>query len=102
MSRMHKWKLDGVERSVLKCTKMMNFHLLNQYSEKVPIVVSIHRANSVTWNPHKMMAVPLQCSALLVREEVQGQRGDIPITYIFITMFLSLHFSIRGLLYDPT
>ncbi|KAL0627462.1 Glutamate decarboxylase 2 [Plecturocebus cupreus] len=26
-------------------------------------------ANSVTWNPHKMMGVPLQCSALLVREE---------------------------------
>lgn len=32
------------------------------------------RANSVTWNPHKMMSVPLQCSALLVREEV----GHIP------------------------
>uniref|UniRef100_A0A8C6Q4D7 Glutamate decarboxylase 1 n=1 Tax=Nothobranchius furzeri TaxID=105023 RepID=A0A8C6Q4D7_NOTFU len=28
----------------------------------------IHRANSVTWNPHKMMGVPLQCSAILVRE----------------------------------
>ncbi|KAG9340093.1 hypothetical protein JZ751_022015, partial [Albula glossodonta] len=27
------------------------------------------KANSVTWNPHKMMSVPLQCSALLVREE---------------------------------
>ncbi|VTJ61951.1 Hypothetical predicted protein [Marmota monax] len=27
------------------------------------------RANSVTWNPHKMMGVPLQCSAFLVREE---------------------------------
>uniref|UniRef100_A0AAQ4Q926 Glutamate decarboxylase 2 n=1 Tax=Gasterosteus aculeatus aculeatus TaxID=481459 RepID=A0AAQ4Q926_GASAC len=40
MSRRHKWKLDGVDR-----------------------------ANSVTWNPHKMMSVPLQCSALLVREE---------------------------------
>uniref|UniRef100_A0A8D3D3W4 Glutamate decarboxylase 1 n=1 Tax=Scophthalmus maximus TaxID=52904 RepID=A0A8D3D3W4_SCOMX len=26
------------------------------------------RANSVTWNPHKMMGVPLQCSAILVRE----------------------------------
>uniref|UniRef100_A0A3Q4GTP3 Glutamate decarboxylase 2 n=1 Tax=Neolamprologus brichardi TaxID=32507 RepID=A0A3Q4GTP3_NEOBR len=39
MSRRHRWKLDGVE------------------------------ANSVTWNPHKMMSVPLQCSALLVREE---------------------------------
>ncbi|XP_068942429.1 glutamate decarboxylase 2 [Petaurus breviceps papuanus] len=40
MSRKHRWKLNGVER-----------------------------ANSVTWNPHKMMGVPLQCSALLVREE---------------------------------
>ncbi|KAG5283670.1 hypothetical protein AALO_G00044660 [Alosa alosa] len=28
----------------------------------------IERANSVTWNPHKMMGVPLQCSAILVRE----------------------------------
>uniref|UniRef100_A0AAQ5ZXV7 Glutamate decarboxylase 2 n=1 Tax=Amphiprion ocellaris TaxID=80972 RepID=A0AAQ5ZXV7_AMPOC len=43
MSRRHRWKLDGVER-----------------------------ANSVTWNPHKMMSVPLQCSALLVREEVNS------------------------------
>uniref|UniRef100_A0A8C5SD55 Glutamate decarboxylase 2 n=1 Tax=Laticauda laticaudata TaxID=8630 RepID=A0A8C5SD55_LATLA len=41
MSRKHKWKLNGIERY----------------------------ANSVTWNPHKMMGVPLQCSALLVREE---------------------------------
>lgn len=31
------------------------------------------RANSVTWNPHKMMGVPLQCSAILVREKVQKQ-----------------------------
>lgn len=36
-----------------------------------PHVVFCHRANSVTWNPHKMMGVPLQCSALLVREEVR-------------------------------
>ncbi len=36
------------------------------------MVVFVHsRANSVTWNPHKMMSVPLQCSALLVREEVR-------------------------------
>uniref|UniRef100_A0A8C7GP57 Glutamate decarboxylase 1 n=1 Tax=Oncorhynchus kisutch TaxID=8019 RepID=A0A8C7GP57_ONCKI len=28
----------------------------------------VERANSVTWNPHKMMGVPLQCSAILVRE----------------------------------
>uniref|UniRef100_A0AAY4E888 Glutamate decarboxylase 1a n=1 Tax=Denticeps clupeoides TaxID=299321 RepID=A0AAY4E888_9TELE len=40
MSRQHRHKLNGVER-----------------------------ANSVTWNPHKMMGVPLQCSAILVREK---------------------------------
>ncbi|XP_010601687.1 glutamate decarboxylase 1 [Fukomys damarensis] len=28
----------------------------------------IERANSVTWNPHKLMGVPLQCSAILIRE----------------------------------
>lgn len=38
------------------------------------VVLSHLRANSVTWNPHKMMSVPLQCSALLVREEV----GRVP------------------------
>lgn len=41
------------------CSTMSEFH-----------VVLFPRANSVTWNPHKMMGVPLQCSALLVREEV--------------------------------
>lgn len=28
----------------------------------------IERAWSVTWNPHKMMGVPLQCSAILVKK----------------------------------
>ncbi|KAM7378677.1 hypothetical protein PAMP_004283 [Pampus punctatissimus] len=28
----------------------------------------IERAWSVTWNPHKMMGIPLQCSAILVRK----------------------------------
>ncbi|XP_019345864.2 glutamate decarboxylase 1 isoform X1 [Alligator mississippiensis] len=40
MSRKHSWKLHGIER-----------------------------ANSVTWNPHKLMGVPLQCSAFLVCEK---------------------------------
>uniref|UniRef100_A0A671WS47 Glutamate decarboxylase 1b n=1 Tax=Sparus aurata TaxID=8175 RepID=A0A671WS47_SPAAU len=31
--------------------------------------IKLCRANSVTWNPHKMMGVPLQCSAILVREK---------------------------------
>lgn len=29
----------------------------------------VERADSVTWNPHKMMGVPLSCSALLMREK---------------------------------
>ncbi|KAK6492179.1 glutamate decarboxylase 1-like [Huso huso] len=29
----------------------------------------IERASSVTWNPHKLMGAPLQCSAILVREK---------------------------------
>eukprot|EP00761_Pharyngomonas_kirbyi_P001339 gb/GECH01001343.1/.p1 GENE.gb/GECH01001343.1/~~gb/GECH01001343.1/.p1 ORF type:complete len:511 (+),score=121.63 gb/GECH01001343.1/:1-1533(+) len=30
------------------------------------LVKGIHLADSVTWNPHKLMGVPLQCSAVLV------------------------------------
>uniref|UniRef100_A0A8C9UBR0 Glutamate decarboxylase 3 n=1 Tax=Scleropages formosus TaxID=113540 RepID=A0A8C9UBR0_SCLFO len=29
----------------------------------------IERASSVTWNPHKMMGVPLQCSVILMRQK---------------------------------
>ncbi|CAH0731826.1 unnamed protein product, partial [Brenthis ino] len=29
----------------------------------------IERANSISWNPHKMMGVPLQCSVVLLREK---------------------------------
>uniref|UniRef100_A0A8C9S2E4 Glutamate decarboxylase 2 n=1 Tax=Scleropages formosus TaxID=113540 RepID=A0A8C9S2E4_SCLFO len=55
MSRKHRWKLNGVER-----------------------------ANSMTWNPHKMMSVPLQCSALLVREEGLMQKcNQMQASYLF-------------------
>ncbi|XP_060729533.1 glutamate decarboxylase 1 isoform X3 [Tachysurus vachellii] len=33
----------------------------------------IEKAFSITWNPHKMMGVPLQCSAILVRQK--GSEG---------------------------
>ncbi|XP_075984578.1 cysteine sulfinic acid decarboxylase isoform X2 [Anticarsia gemmatalis] len=29
----------------------------------------IERANSISWNPHKMMGAPLQCSMILVRDK---------------------------------
>ncbi|XP_073533633.1 glutamate decarboxylase 2 [Phyllobates terribilis] len=55
MSRKHRWKLNGVDR-----------------------------VNSVTWNPHKMMGVPLQCSALLVREEGLMQNcNQMHASYLF-------------------
>ncbi|KAG8573650.1 hypothetical protein GDO81_012484 [Engystomops pustulosus] len=55
MSRKHRWKLNGADR-----------------------------ANSVTWNPHKMMGVPLQCSALLVREEGLMQNcNQMHASYLF-------------------
>ncbi|XP_045383584.1 glutamate decarboxylase 1-like [Lemur catta] len=40
--------------------------LSRNYSYKLS---GIERANSVTWNPHKLMGVPLQCSAILIREK---------------------------------
>ncbi|KAK3725736.1 hypothetical protein RRG08_012818 [Elysia crispata] len=33
------------------------------------LLAGIHRVDSVTWNPHKMMGVPLQCSAFLTRHK---------------------------------
>lgn len=80
MSRKHRWKLDGVERQDLESQKTtrdacLKSKLLNQSS----VFCDAFRANSVTWNPHKMMSVPLQCSALLVREEVlQPRRTPSP------------------------
>ncbi|ROL44622.1 Glutamate decarboxylase 1 [Anabarilius grahami] len=38
-------------------------------SENVIVVRCDERAHSVTWNPHKMMGVPLQCSAILVKRK---------------------------------
>ncbi|CAL9705240.1 unnamed protein product [Knipowitschia caucasica] len=34
-----------------------------------PLLKGIHRANSVAWNPHKMMMASLQCCALVVRDQ---------------------------------
>ncbi|KAF3846873.1 hypothetical protein F7725_003951, partial [Dissostichus mawsoni] len=46
----------------------------------------IERAWSVTWNPHKMMGVPLQCSAILIKKRglLQGC-NEVGATYLFQT-----------------
>lgn len=33
-----------------------------------PLMAGVERADSVTWNPHKMMGIPLQCSAFLLKD----------------------------------
>uniref|UniRef100_A0A665VL61 Zgc:163121 n=1 Tax=Echeneis naucrates TaxID=173247 RepID=A0A665VL61_ECHNA len=44
----------------------------------------IERAWSVTWNPHKMMGVPLQCSAILVRKRGLLQKcNELGAEYLF-------------------
>uniref|UniRef100_A0A4W4DN73 Glutamate decarboxylase 3 n=1 Tax=Electrophorus electricus TaxID=8005 RepID=A0A4W4DN73_ELEEL len=44
----------------------------------------IERASSVTWNPHKMMCVPLQCSAILVRKKGLLQKcNQLSAEYLF-------------------
>ncbi|XP_065839426.1 glutamate decarboxylase 1-like isoform X2 [Oscarella lobularis] len=43
-----------------------------------------HRADSVTWNPHKMMGVPLQCSAFMTKHEgVLQECNSAHATYLF-------------------
>uniref|UniRef100_A0A674NS90 Discs, large (Drosophila) homolog-associated protein 1a n=1 Tax=Takifugu rubripes TaxID=31033 RepID=A0A674NS90_TAKRU len=44
----------------------------------------IERAWSVTWNPHKMMGVPLQCSAILVKKRgLLKECNELGAEYLF-------------------
>lgn len=44
----------------------------------------IERADSLTWNPHKMMCAPLQCSAILLRKKgILEEVNQIGAEYIF-------------------
>lgn len=39
--------------------------------------------DSITWNPHKMMGVPLMCSALLMREGVKVLANSLRAGYLY-------------------
>lgn len=44
----------------------------------------IHRANSISWNPHKSLGVPLQCSMFLINEKGLLHRcNSAAATYLF-------------------
>jgi len=48
------------------------------------LIAGVHRANSITWNPHKLLGVTLQCSAILIREKglLQACNG-LKASYLF-------------------
>ncbi|KAK6741374.1 hypothetical protein RB195_009305 [Necator americanus] len=48
-------------------------------------LAGVHRANSVTWNPHKLMGALLQCSACLVRKDgLLMQCNKMTADYLFM------------------
>jgi len=51
----------------------------------------IELADSVTWNPHKLLAAPQQCSTLLLRHEGIHQ---LSATYSFIVLKYKLKFAV--------
>ena len=54
-------------------------------NERASLFKGIEKANSFAWNPHKLMNIPLICSALLVKEKGRLQKNltDVQDDYIF-------------------
>ena len=82
MSRTHRKLLDGIERSVTPSLLTHAHTHIHHTHSSFPYVHSstfpsssftlsppppTPRADSVTWNPHKSLNVPLQCSAILLQ-----------------------------------
>lgn len=48
------------------------------------LINGIHRADSIAWNPHKSLGVPLQCSMFLIKENgLLHQCNSSAATYLF-------------------
>ncbi|KAK3088048.1 hypothetical protein FSP39_013922 [Pinctada imbricata] len=48
------------------------------------LLSGIERADSMTWNPHKMMGAPLQCSAFLIKhKDVLAASNEMKADYLF-------------------
>ncbi|KAG0717306.1 Acidic amino acid decarboxylase GADL1 [Chionoecetes opilio] len=49
----------------------------------------IHRADSITWNAHKLLCVPLQCSLLLIKDQVgTSLRPSCSLPYLLASLSL--------------
>ncbi|XP_064614729.1 cysteine sulfinic acid decarboxylase-like [Liolophura sinensis] len=48
------------------------------------VMAGVHKADSMTWNPHKMMGAPLQCSAFLTKhKDLLDRCHSAKATYLF-------------------
>uniref|UniRef100_A0A1A9WSM0 Glutamate decarboxylase n=1 Tax=Glossina brevipalpis TaxID=37001 RepID=A0A1A9WSM0_9MUSC len=48
------------------------------------LLKGLHRSNSFSWNPHKSMGAPLQCSLFITRElELLPQCNSLAVDYLF-------------------
>lgn len=51
---------------------------------EISFIFFVHRADSVTWNPHKLLTAPQQCSTFLTRHvDVLSRSNSTNATYLF-------------------
>lgn len=50
---------------------------------RVSLISGIHLADSLSWNPHKSLGVPLQCSIFLVKHEILYECNSCSADYLF-------------------
>ncbi len=79
VSKKHRHLLDGVNRSVSTGAAFDSSHQHVRATRSTvdrldsqPISLCPCRADSMTWNPHKLMGVLLQCSAILLKQKVRA------------------------------
>ncbi|KAG0719921.1 Acidic amino acid decarboxylase GADL1 [Chionoecetes opilio] len=87
VSRKHRHLLHGIHSirrtRRFKYLTYLRLPVLNSMNE-VSTLASFFRADSVVWNPHKMLGVPLQCSAFLVRHKgLLHESNSASATYLF-------------------
>lgn len=74
LSKKYRKLLDGIERYVI-----IKFYVNCHIS-----LVLFYRADSVTWNPHKMLTASQQCSTFLTRhKDILSQCHSTNATYLF-------------------
>lgn len=79
MSSKYRHLLKGIERYVYCRHEILIFRRLIAYYLHLYL-----RADSVVWNPHKLLAVPQQCSTFLIRHpKILYEANSASASYLF-------------------